>query len=81
MVTDCVVEHYIVTLINLLSRPIIDCIMGVIGIRWETVYIPYSDIFMPRCACASEVYGSVFVCVCVCLSGLLQLLRGSMKCK
>ncbi len=20
---------------------------------------------MPRCACASEVYGSVFVCVCV----------------
>ncbi len=25
-------------------------------------------IIMPRCACASEVYGSVFVCVCVCLS-------------
>ncbi len=23
---------------------------------------------MPRCACASEVYGSVFVCVSVCLS-------------
>ncbi len=25
---------------------------------------------MPRCACASEVYGigSVFVCVCVCVS-------------
>ena len=22
-------------------------------------------IIMPRCACASEVYGSVFVCVCV----------------
>ncbi len=22
---------------------------------------------MPRCACASEVYGSVFVCVCVCV--------------
>ena len=21
--------------------------------------------YMPRCACASEVYGSVFVCVCV----------------
>ncbi len=21
---------------------------------------------MPRCACASEVYGSVFVCLCVC---------------
>ncbi len=25
-------------------------------------------IIMPRCACASEVYGSVFVCVSVCLS-------------
>ncbi len=24
-----------------------------------------SHIVMPRCACASEVYGSVFVCVCV----------------
>ena len=24
-------------------------------------------IIMPRCACASEVYGSVFVCLCVCL--------------
>ncbi len=24
-------------------------------------------IFMPRCACASEVYGSVFVCLCVCV--------------
>ena len=24
-------------------------------------------IIMPRCACASEVYGSVFVCVCVCV--------------
>ena len=23
---------------------------------------------MPRCACASEVYGSVFVCLFVCLS-------------
>ena len=22
---------------------------------------------MPRCACASEVYGSVFVCLCVCV--------------
>ena len=34
---------------------------------------------MPRCACASEVYGSVFVCVCVCLClclcRLLQLLK------
>ncbi len=32
---------------------------------------------MPRCACASEVYGSVFVCVSVCLSvcRLLQLLK------
>ncbi len=26
---------------------------------------------MPRCACASEVYGSVFVCV----YGVLQLLK------
>ncbi len=39
-------------------------------------------IFMPRCACASEVYGSVCcacVCVCVCvrvcLCRLLQLLK------
>ncbi len=24
-------------------------------------------LIMPRCACASEVYGSVFVCVSVCL--------------
>ncbi len=30
---------------------------------------------MPRCACASEVYGSVFVCVCLCLCRLLQLLK------
>ena len=28
-------------------------------------------IIMPRCACASEVYGSVFVCLC----RLLQLLK------
>ncbi len=32
-------------------------------------------IIMPRCACASEVYGSVFVCLCVCLCRLLQLLK------
>ncbi len=38
-------------------------------------------IVMPRCACASEVYGSVFVCVTVCacvrvcMCGLLQLLK------
>ncbi len=30
---------------------------------------------MPRCACASEVYGSVFVCMSVCLCRLLQLLK------
>ncbi len=30
------------------------------------------EIIMPRCACASEVYGSVFVCVCVCVCRLLQ---------
>ncbi len=30
---------------------------------------------MPRCACASEVYGSVFVCLSVCLCRLLQLLK------
>ena len=31
----------------------------------------------PRCACASEVYGSVCVCTCVrvCLCRLLQLLK------
>ncbi len=23
------------------------------------------EVIMPRCACASEVYGSVFVCACV----------------
>ena len=32
-------------------------------------------LFMPRCACASEVYGSVFVCVCVCVCRLFQLLK------
>ncbi len=32
-------------------------------------------VIMPRCACASEVYGSVFVCVSVCLCRLLQLLK------
>ncbi len=26
-----------------------------------------NDIILPRCACASEVYGSVFVCLSVCL--------------
>ena len=31
--------------------------------------------FMPRCACASEVYGSVSVCMCLCLCRLLQLLK------
>ncbi len=25
------------------------------------------SVIMPRCACASEVYGSVFVCLCVCV--------------
>ena len=29
---------------------------------------------MPRCACASEVYGSI-VCLCVCVCRLLQLLK------
>ncbi len=28
----------------------------------------FSAIIMPRCACASEVYGSVFVCLSVCVS-------------
>ena len=38
----------------------------------------YKSIFMlimPRCACASEVYGSVFVCLCVCVCRPLQLLK------
>ncbi len=37
----------------------------------------YLVIIMPRCTCASEVYGSVFVCVSVsvCLCRLLQLLK------
>ncbi len=40
-----------------------------------------SLVIMPRCTCASEVYGSVFVCrytvvcLCVCLCRLLQLLK------
>ena len=43
-----------------------------IGVRYEHVIILvfiYSDLAltMPRCACASEVYGSVFVCVSVCV--------------
>ena len=33
----------------------------------------HKHIIMPRCACASEVYGSVFVCLCLCR--LLQLLK------
>ncbi len=33
----------------------------------------HSIMIMPRCACASEVYSSVFVCVCLCR--LLQLLK------
>ena len=32
-------------------------------------------VIMPRCACASEVYGSVFVCLCVCVCRPLQLLK------
>ena len=37
-----------------------------------------TNVVMPRCACASEVYGSVFVClycVSVCLCRPLQLLK------
>ena len=34
-----------------------------------TAYIIlFKLLIMPRCACASEVYGSVFVCLCVCVS-------------
>ncbi len=29
--------------------------------------MPTHTVVMPRCACASEVYGSVFVCLCVCV--------------
>ncbi len=28
---------------------------------------------MPRCACTSEVYGSVCVCVCVCQEAVLNI--------
>ncbi len=31
------------------------------------IHVAGEAIIMPRCACASEVYGSVFVCVCVCV--------------
>ena len=31
----------------------------------EYPYTPGPNNFMPRCACASEVYGSVFVCLWV----------------
>ena len=37
-------------------------------------------IFMPQCACASEVYGSVSVCVSVCV-WTATAAQGSMKCK
>ncbi len=39
--------------------------------RLATCIYPCTYIVMPRCACASEVYGSVFVCV----YRLLQLLK------
>ena len=32
-------------------------------------------LIMPRCACASKVYGSVFVCLSVFVCRLLQLLK------
>ncbi len=42
---------------------------------------PGHTVIMLRCACASEVYGSVFVClhlcvcICVCVCRPLQLLK------
>ncbi len=45
---------------------------GIIG-TWLSVII------MPWCACASEVYGSVFVCLCVCVCRLLQLLKDELS--
>ncbi len=36
--------------------------------NYASLHGHYVQIIMPRCACASEVYGSVFVCLCVCLS-------------
>ncbi len=53
---------------------------GKYAILWN-IHVIHKLIIMPRCACASEVYGSVFVCVCVsvclsvCLCRLLQLLK------
>ncbi len=48
-------------------------------IAYSSAIVQYTVWFyhlvMPRCACASEVYGSVFVCLCVCVCRLLQLLK------
>ncbi len=44
------------------SKAILDVLCKLMSIIIEDAII------MPRCACASEVYGSVFVCVCVCVS-------------
>ncbi len=44
-------------------------------LQWLAILL----LIMPRCACASEVYGSVFVCVCVCVCRLLQLLKDELS--
>ncbi len=48
----------------------------------RTAYGIYNYIIMPQCACAREVYGIVFVCVCVrvCVQTVTAA-QGSMKCK
>ncbi len=53
-----------------------------VGGPWAIIYMAklaslnmMASLIMPRCACASEVYGSVFVCVCVCVCRVLQLLN------
>ncbi len=54
------------------------CVCGGLGLTCSKLSLLFSFravkfINMPRCACSTEVYGSVFVCLCV--YRLLQLLK------
>ena len=46
-------------------------VASVLHIHEICILITLRQLLCPRCACASEVYGSMFVCVCV----VLQLLN------